>query len=65
MLTARGDKAVDQELAEIAQKYLDIDTLETQNSDSLDFHDLSVANLKEALEEAYLAGKRAGVHSCY
>jgi len=32
-------------------------TLETQNSDSLDFHKLAVWELKELLDAAYKAGK--------
>lgn len=44
-----------------AKDHLDIDTLETQNSDSLDFHTLSVWQIKAALEAAYLEGKRDGV----
>ena len=40
----------------IAQRHLNIETLETRNSDSLDFHDVCVASLKDALEAAYKAG---------
>ena len=56
---------MDETLAEIAKAHLDLDTLETQNSDSLDFHELSVWQIKEALEAAYMAGKRDGINSCY
>jgi hypothetical protein len=38
---------------------LDIGTLETRNSDSLDFHDLSVWQIREALEQAYEAGRNS------
>ena len=34
-----------------------ISTLETQNSDRLDFHAVAIWNLKAALEAAYQAGK--------
>ena len=44
------------ELAEIASMTVSIDTLETRNSDSLDFHEVSVWDLRDALERAYLAG---------
>lgn len=44
------------ELANIAQTELDIETLETRNSDRLDFHEVGVARLKAALEAAFLAG---------
>jgi len=49
----------DQQLAEIAARVLGIATLAIQNSDSLDFHDLSVWSIREALEAACEAG-RAG-----
>ncbi|WP_299074759.1 hypothetical protein [uncultured Paraglaciecola sp.] len=44
-------------LEQIAKEHLFVETLETQNSDSLDFHDLSVESIKAALEAAYKAGK--------
>jgi hypothetical protein len=47
---------IDQLLFEIAKKHLNLETLETRNSDSLDFHDVAVWSLKEALQEAYEAG---------
>ncbi len=50
---------IDQLLEEIAKKHLSLETLETRNSDSLDFHDVAVWSLKEALQEAYEAGLSA------
>jgi len=47
---------IDQLLTEIAKKHLSLETLETRNSDNLDFHDVSIWSLKEALQEAYEAG---------
>ena len=47
---------IDQLLEEIAKKHLSIETLEIRNSDSLDFHDVAVWCLKEALKSAYEAG---------
>jgi hypothetical protein len=44
---------------EIAQRILRIDTLQTRKSDSLDFHDVAVWSLKEALEAAFEAGRKA------
>ena len=44
-------------LLNIAQKHLSIKTLETRKSDGLDFHDVSVWGIKNALEAAYAAGK--------
>ena len=52
---------MDNAIAEVAKEHLDLDTLETQNSDSLDFHELSVWQIKAALEAAYVQGKRDGV----
>lgn len=49
----------DQLLAEIAKKHLNIETLETRNSDSFDFHDVAVWSLKDALEAAYESGQQA------
>lgn len=40
----------------IAKDILDIDSLETQNSGK-DFHELAVWAIKQALEEAYTAGR--------
>jgi hypothetical protein len=45
----------------IARTKLGIDTLETRNSDRLDFHDLSVASIKAALEAAFTAGVEVGL----
>jgi hypothetical protein len=56
---------MDDTVAEIAEKYLDISTLKTQNSDSLDFHQLAVWQIEEALVEAFLAGKREGINTGY
>lgn len=50
----------DKTLLEIATSILRLDTLETRKLDRLDFHDIAVWQIKEALEEAY----EAGVSSC-
>lgn len=47
---------IDQLLSDITKKHLNIETLETRNSDSLDFHDVAVWCLKDALQAAYEAG---------
>lgn len=48
-------------LETIAVKNLpSVETLKTQNSDSLDFHDISVWCLKNALSEAFKAGFAIG-----
>lgn len=47
-------------LLEIATKHFpSIETLETQNSDRLDFHDVAVWAIRAALEAAYAAGVTA------
>ncbi len=48
-------------LARIAAQHLSLETLETRNSDGLDFHDLAVWNVRAALEAAFNAGKAAGL----
>jgi hypothetical protein len=53
-------QTLDALLTRIAQEHLFIDTLETRKSDSLDFHDVSVWGVKEALIAAYQAGLAAG-----
>ena len=48
-------------LLAIAQKHFpNIETLETRNSDGLDFHDVAVWAIRNALEAAYEAGRVAG-----
>ena len=47
-------------LLEIAAKHFhSIETLETRNSDRLDFHDVAVWAIRAALEAAYAAGQAA------
>jgi len=52
---------IDNLLTLIAQQHLGIETLETRNSDRLDFHDVGVASLKEALYAAFVIGREAGI----
>ena len=47
---------IDQLLTQIAQQHLGIQTLEAQNADRLDFHDVAVWSLQDALRAAYEAG---------
>jgi len=47
-------------LEEIARKHLGIETLATRKSDSLDFHEVAVWSLKDALEAAFRAGRTTG-----
>ena len=50
---------MDKTLEKIAKEILSIETLETRNSDSLDFYEVSVWGIKEALEAAYKAGQES------
>ena len=50
---------LDELLTQIALDHLFIETLATRNSDSLDFHEVSVWGVKSALMAAYEAGKQA------
>ena len=49
----------DQQLQTIATDHLFIATLETRNSDRLDFHDVSVWAVKAALQAAFEAGHQS------
>lgn len=48
------------EITRIAKEVLSLDTLEERRSDSLDFHEVSVWNIRAALEAAFAAGQTAG-----
>ena len=52
-MTTKATKTIEK----IAREILDLETLETRNSDSLDFHDMSVWQIRKALEAAYEAGR--------
>ena len=54
--TARRDTLI----LDIARRRFFLETLETRNSDSLDFHDVAVWAIRDALAEAIEAGRRAG-----
>jgi len=49
------------DMEKLAKKHIvGLETLETRNSDSLDFHDIAVWCLVDLIEAAYEAGKKAG-----
>lgn len=50
-------KQLNELLTRIAQEHLGFETLEERKSDSLDFKDVGVLNVKAALEAAYAAGQ--------
>ncbi len=52
-------KARDTIINRIASETLGLETLEARNMDSLDFHEHAVWSIKEALERAYEAGRKA------
>jgi hypothetical protein len=54
---------IDTILTLIAQKHLGLETLQTRNSDSLDFHDTAVWCIRDALEAAFKAGVELGTSS--
>ena len=47
-------------ISEIAKSVLQIETLKVGNSDSIDFHELAVWEIEEALSEAFDAGVHMG-----
>ena len=55
----KQNKDLNKLLEQIAKEHLFIETLETQHSDRLDFHDVSVWAVRSALEAAYAAGHAA------
>ncbi len=46
--------------AKIAKEILNIETLETRKSDRLDFHEVSVWEIRDALKAAFEAGRKSG-----
>lgn len=51
-------KTMNTTIENIAREILDLETLETRNMDGLDFHELSVWEIRKALEAAYNAGRK-------
>ena len=52
---------IDTILTLIAKKHLGLETLQTRNADSLDFHDTAVWCIRDALQAAFNAGVELGV----
>lgn len=50
--------SIEKKLEKFAKDILFVETLETRNSDGLDFYDISVWGLKEALLQAYKLGQQ-------
>jgi uncharacterized protein HemY len=57
--TCDREVEIDKLLAGIARRELRVPTLDVRNSDSLDFHDIGVTALRQALRLAYRAGRDA------
>lgn len=49
-------RAAQAEIENIARTVLSLETLDTRHGDSLDFHEMAVWSIREALEAAYLSG---------
>ena len=48
---------LDKILTQIAQKHFpSVETLEVRNSDSMDFHDVYVESIRDALYDAFIVG---------
>ena len=47
-------------IEKIAKDNIGLETLETRNSDDLDFHDVAVWSIKKALQDAFIAGMTVG-----
>lgn len=58
-MSKQADKALETLFQQIALDHLFIETLETSNSDRMDFHEVSVWGVKSALMAAYEAGRQA------
>ena len=58
-MTKQAAKTLDQQVQQIPLDHLFIETLETRNSDRMDFHEVSVWGVKSALMAAYEAGRQA------
>ena len=58
-MTKQAGQTLDQQMQQIALDHLFIETLETRNSDRMDFHEVSVWGVKSALMAAYEAGRQA------
>ncbi len=61
--TANAITAPSSLLEEIALKHFFVETLQTQNRDCLDFHDVSVWAIESALRAAFEAGGQAALQS--
>ena len=59
MKKAQQEALRDLWIDEIGKRHLHLETVETRNSDRLDFSEQAVWQIKEALEAAYEAGRKS------
>ena len=58
-MKTRNQPTQEATLLEIAKTTLHLETLEERMSDSLDFHDLNIVEIREALRRAFEAGRES------
>lgn len=58
-----GMSHVEEQLTEIAKKFLNMESLKVTNDDSRDFKEVAVWEVAEALEKAYALGVESGWQS--
>ena len=58
-MAKRHAKQKEQAIQQIVCEVLWLETLEERGRDALDFHELSVGQIRRALEQAYEAGRNA------
>ncbi|CQR25012.1 hypothetical protein BN1356_01355 [Streptococcus varani] len=58
-MTKRQQEKLDAIFTRVAQEELQVETLEQRWSDNLDFYDIPVWGIKNALERAYEAGRNS------
>ncbi len=58
---AKKNHATNETFTKLAKEFLQMETLETRNSDRLDFKEVSVWGVKAALEAAYSLGVMRGM----
>ncbi|MEX0655307.1 MAG: hypothetical protein WD534_04275 [Phycisphaeraceae bacterium] len=56
----RDEQHREQTVQRIAREVLDLETLEARGRDHLDFPEVGVWQIRQALEQAYEAGRAAG-----
>ncbi len=55
----KAEQKLEAELLAIAKQHFHIETLETRNMDRLDFHEVAVWGIRDALMAAYKLGQQS------